>query len=211
MKSIKKSRVEYKKGTLNENDLYDHPVKMFKKWLENALTKVSEPNAFILSTVNQDNAPSSRVLLLRDINDAGFVFFTNYLSQKGCDISENPKVCMNFFWPELEQQIGITGHIEKVSETISDDYFQSRPYESRIGAWSSPQSECIDNRQLLENKVSYFTKKYSQQVPRPPHWGGYVVMPNKIEFWQGRANRLHDRILYSKDNEGSWLINRLAP
>ena len=211
MKSIKKSRVEYKKGTLNENDLYDHPVKMFKKWLENALTKVSEPNAFILSTVNQDNAPSSRVLLLRDINDAGFVFFTNYLSQKGCDISENPKVCMNFFWPELEQQIRITGHIEKVSETISDDYFQSRPYESRIGAWSSPQSECIDNRQLLENKVSYFTKKYSQQVPRPPHWGGYVVMPNKIEFWQGRANRLHDRILYSKDNEGSWLINRLAP
>lgn len=211
MKSIKKSRVEYKKGTLNENDLYDHPVKMFKKWLENALTKVSEPNAFILSTVNQDNAPSSRVLLLRDINDAGFVFFTNYLSQKGRDISENPKVCMNFFWPELEQQIRITGHIEKVSETISDDYFQSRPYESRIGAWSSPQSECIDNRQLLENKVSYFTKKYSQQVPRPPHWGGYVVMPNKIEFWQGRANRLHDRILYSKDNEGSWLINRLAP
>ena len=211
MKSINKTRIDYNKGHIREDYLLSNPVEMFNKWMSTALTHVAEPNAFVLSTVNEHHEPSSRVLLLRDVSDNGFVFFTNYLSQKGKDIAVNPKVSMNFFWPELEQQIRINGQIEKVSETISDAYFQSRPYDSRIGAWSSPQSQPIDSRQTLDDNVSHFTEKYSENVPRPPHWGGYIVSAQQMEFWQGRSNRLHDRILYTKDEAANWSKNRLAP
>lgn len=211
MKSINKTRIDYNKGHIREDYLLSNPVEMFKKWMSTALTHVAEPNAFVLSTVNEHHEPSSRVLLLRDVSDNGFVFFTNYLSKKGKDIAVNPKVSMNFFWPELEQQIRINGQIEKVSETISDAYFQSRPYDSRIGAWSSPQSQPIDSRQTLDDNVSHFTEKYSENVPRPPHWGGYIVSAQQMEFWQGRSNRLHDRILYTKDEAANWSKNRLAP
>lgn len=210
MKSIKKSRVDYTKGAIKEDTLPAHPMELFKQWMTFALSEVKEPNAFVLSTVNDVGVPSSRVLLLRDVNERGLVFFTNYLSQKGQEMASSSHVSMNFFWPKLEQQIRINGTAQKVPGSISDSYFESRPYESQIGAWSSPQSSMIENRKQLDDKVEFFTKKYTDKVPRPSHWGGYVVCPNKVEFWQGRSNRLHDRIVYTKDEE-HWLINRLAP
>ncbi|MEE3038031.1 MAG: pyridoxamine 5'-phosphate oxidase [Bacteroidota bacterium] len=211
MKSINKRRIDYSKGLIEEDNLLANPIETFKQWMSSALTYFAEPNAFVLSTVNVHNEPSSRVLLLRDVTESGFVFYTNYLSQKGQDIAQNPKVSMNFFWPKLEQQIRINGNIEKVPDAISDTYFQSRPYESRIGAWSSPQSQPIESRQILDDNVSHFTEKFSENVPRPPHWGGYIVSAQQIEFWQGRSNRLHDRILYEKNDEAGWVKNRLAP
>ena len=210
MKSIKKSRVDYTKGAIKEDTLPAHPMELFNQWMTFALSEVKEPNAFVLSTVNDTGVPSSRVLLLRDVNERGLVFFTNYLSQKGQEMASSSHVSMNFFWPKLEQQIRINGKAQKVPGSISDSYFESRPYESQIGAWSSPQSSMIENRKQLDDKVDFFTKKYTDKVPRPSHWGGYVVCPNKVEFWQGRSNRLHDRIVYTK-NEEYWLINRLAP
>ena len=187
MKSINKTRIDYNKGHIREDYLLSNPVEMFNKWMSTALTHVAEPNAFVLSTVNEHHEPSSRVLLLRDVSDNGFVFFTNYLSQKGKDIAVNPKVSMNFFWPELEHQLRINGQLEKVSETISDAYFQSRPYDSRIGAWSSPQSQPIDSRQTLDDNVSHFTENILKMYP--DHHIGEVISfrPNKWNF--GKADQ----------------------
>ena len=210
MKSIKDLRTDYLKSELNVEDLAEEPVTLFKKWLSQAISYSNDANAFVLSTVNSYGLPSSRVLLLRDVTQKGFSFFTNYSSRKSQEIEVNPNVCMNFFWPEMERQVRINGSINRLSEKESDDYFNSRPYESRIGAWSSPQSQVIKSREVLEKKIKELKKKYPNEVPRPENWGGYSIIPNEIEFWQGRASRLHDRFLYKKEGK-SWMINRLAP
>tara|TARA_B100001109_G_C18792625_1_gene440869 strand:+ start:294 stop:926 length:633 start_codon:yes stop_codon:yes gene_type:complete len=210
MKSIKNIRTDYLKNELNFDDLTAHPFNLFKSWMSDALEQVIEPNAFVLSTVNADAKPSSRVLLLRGLDDKGFIFFTNYNSQKSQDIESNSFVCMNFFWYKLERQVRISGCIEKLSSEASEDYFNSRPYESKIGAWSSPQSSVIESREVLNNNVKDFSSQYTVDVPRPPHWGGYCIVPDKIEFWQGRSSRLHDRFVYSLEGE-EWKIVRLAP
>ncbi|MBL6657141.1 MAG: pyridoxamine 5'-phosphate oxidase [Flavobacteriales bacterium] len=210
MKSIKNIRTDYVKNELNFDDLTTHPFELFKLWMTDALKQVSEPNAFVFSTVNPEGRPSSRVLLLRDLDDKGFNFFTNYNSQKSQDIESNPFVCMNFFWYESERQVRVSGRIEKLPVEASDDYFQSRPYDSKIGAWSSPQSSVIESREILVKNVKDFSSQYSDDVPRPPHWGGYCIVPDKIEFWQGRSSRLHDRFVYSLEGE-EWKIERLAP
>ena len=210
MKSIKDLRTDYKKSKLNVKDLTEEPITLFQQWLSQAITYSNDANAFVLSTVNSNGVPSSRVLLLRDATEKGFSFFTNYSSRKSQEIEVNPNVCMNFFWPEMERQVRINGSISRLSEQKSDDYFNSRPYESRIGAWCSPQSQVIESREVLENKIQELKKKYPNEVPRPENWGGYTIVPNEIEFWQGRASRLHDRFLYNKEGE-NWTINRLAP
>tara|TARA_Y200000002_G_scaffold106949_1_gene87394 strand:+ start:3904 stop:4536 length:633 start_codon:yes stop_codon:yes gene_type:complete len=210
MKSIKDLRTDYQKSELNVNDLTEEPITLFQQWLSQAITYSNDANAFVLSTVNSNGVPSSRVLLLRDATEKGFSFFTNYSSRKSQEIEVNPNVCMNFFWPEMERQVRINGSISRLSEQESDDYFNSRPYESRIGAWCSPQSQVIKSREVLVNKIQELKKKYPNEVPRPENWGGYTIVPNEIEFWQGRASRLHDRFLYNKEGE-NWTINRLAP
>ena len=210
MKSIKDLRTDYQKSELNVKDLTEEPITLFQQWLSQAITYSNDANAFVLSTVNSNGVPSSRVLLLRDATEKGFSFFTNYSSRKSQEIEVNPNVCMNFFWPELERQVRINGSISRLSEQESDDYFNSRPYESRIGACCSPQSQVIESREVLENKIQELKKKYPNEVPRPENWGGYTIVPNEIEFWQGRASRLHDRFLYNKEGE-NWTINRLAP
>lgn len=210
MKSIKNIRTDYVKNELNFDDLTVHPFDLFKSWMTDALEQISEPNAFVLSTVSTEGKPSSRVLLLRDLDDKGFNFFTNYNSQKSQDIESNPFVCMNFFWYELERQVRVSGRIEKLPSEASEDYFNSRPYESKIGAWSSPQSSVIESRKVLNKNVKDFSSQYTEDVPRPPHWGGYCIVPDKIEFWQGRSSRLHDRFVYSLEGE-EWKIVRLAP
>jgi len=210
MKNIKDLRTDYLKSELNVEDLAEEPITLFKKWLSQAITFSNDANAFVLSTVNSKGVPSSRVLLLRGASEKGLIFFTNYSSRKSHEIEVNPNVCMNFFWPDMERQVRINGSINRLLEKESDDYFNSRPYESRIGAWSSPQSQVIKSRDVLEKKIKELKKKYPNEVPRPENWGGYFIIPNEIEFWQGRASRLHDRFLYKKKGD-SWLINRLAP
>ena len=210
MKSIRDLRTDYQKSELNVKDLTLEPITLFQQWLSQAITYSNDANAFVLSTVNSNSVPSSRVLLLRDATEKGFSFFTNYSSRKSQEIEVNPNVCMNFFWPEMERQVRINGSISRLSEQESDDYFNSRPYESRIGAWCSPQSQVIESREVFENKIQELKKKYPNEVPRPENWGGYTIVPNEIEFWQGRASRLHHRFLYSKEGE-NWTINRLAP
>ena len=210
MKSIKDLRTDYQKSELNVKDLTEEPITLFQQWLSQAITYSNDANAFVLSTVNSNTVPSSRVLLLRDATEKGFSFFTNYSSRKSQEIEVNPNVCMNFFWPEMERQVRINGSISRLSEQESDDYFNSRPYESRIGAWCSPQSQVIESREVLENKIQELKKKFPNEVPRPENWGGYTIVPNEIEFWQGRVSRLHDRFLYKKEGE-NWTINRLAP
>ena len=210
MKSIKDLRTDYQKSKLNIKDLTEEPITLFQQWISQAITYSNDANAFVLSTVNSNGVPSSRVLLLRDATEKGFSFFTNYSSRKSQEIEVNPSVCMNFFWPDMERQVRINGSISRLSEQESDDYFNSRPYESRIGAWCSPQSQVIESREVLENKIQELKKKYPNEVPRPENWGGYTIVPNEIEFWQGRASRLHDRFLYNKEGE-NWTINRLAP
>ena len=212
MADIKNLRTDYKKTQLNEADLVSNPHELFKIWIEDVLSSnISDPNAFVLSTVDSLGYPSSRVLLLREYSENGLVFFTNYDSFKGKNLVVNNVVCMNFFWSSIERQIRVLGKITKISEAKSDEYFESRPYESKIGAWASNQSEVIASRKVLEDQVEFYKKKYPIDVPRPKHWGGYMIEPNKFEFWQGRSSRLHDRINYSLEKNGVWKVNRLAP
>ena len=210
MKNIKDLRIDYRKSELDIQDLSDEPILLFQKWLSEVVNLSIDANAFVLSTVNPEGIPSSRVLLLKDVSENGFSFFTNYSSRKSKEIENNPNVCMNFFWKNFERQVRVTGIISKLSDQESEDYFNSRPYESRIGAWCSPQSKVIESRDVLENKFEELKKKYPNEVPRPQNWGGYTISPTQIEFWQGRASRLHDRFLYSKEGE-NWRIERLAP
>ena len=211
--NLKELRKEYSLAALDELHTDTDPIAQFKKWFHEAMeAQMPEPYAMTLSTVNKENRPSSRVVLLRDVNDDGFSFFTNYLSRKGHDIAANPFASLNFFWHELERQVRIEGKIVTLDAVDSDAYFASRPRGSQIGAWSSPQSQIIDSRQVLEQNVDQYTAQFDgKDVNRPPHWGGYCLIPDYLEFWQGRESRLHDRISYSLTTEGSWTRSRLAP
>lgn len=205
-------RRDFADKPLNEESANNNPFIQFGVWFEEAVNaQLLDPYAMSVSTVNKEGQPSTRIVYLRHISEEGLVFYTNYSSHKGEDISVNNKVAINFFWGELERQIRVEGVVRKVSEEMSDTYFSKRPRESQIGAWSSDQSSKINNRAELEELVKHFTEKFkNKEVPRPPHWGGYIIEPQKFEFWQGRPSRLHDRLVYSK--EGSdWLVNRLAP
>lgn len=209
---LKKLRHDFAQSQLSENEIQKNPFEQFNQWLAEAIkAEVNEPIATTLSTVSKYGQPSSRIVYIRDVTDSGFVFFTNYLSKKGIDISLNPKGCLNFFWPELERQIRIEGIIEKVSHEISDAYFNDRPKASQIGAHASHQSHTLESREELEQRVANLTEEYqNQDVPRPSNWGGYILVPHFFEFWQGRPSRLHDRITFNKEEE-DWKIVRLNP
>ncbi len=213
MSNISSIRKEYILQSLSEKDIAVNPILQFDKWWQQAIeSKIEEVNALTLATVNQEGKPSARIVLLKGYDENGFVFFTNYLSQKGNDINSNPNVCLVIFWKELERQIRIEGVAEKISESDSDQYFNSRPLLSKIGAWSSPQSQPIASRNILENNFEKTTADFKENpITRPPHWGGYLVVPNKVEFWQGRPGRLHDRIEYTKEESNDWSRVRLAP
>jgi pyridoxamine 5'-phosphate oxidase len=210
-KSIADIRRDYSLHTLNENDVAPNPIVQFTKWWNDAMeSQVIEVNAMTLATCDKDGKPSARIVLLKGFDERGFIFFTNYESRKAKNLAENPKAALIFFWKEIERQIRIEGTVEKVSAQESDAYFFSRPEGSRIGAWASPQSKIITGRNMLEENVQKYKEEFKNSIPRPPHWGGYRVMPELIEFWQGRSNRLHDRIQYTKTG-GSWKVDRLAP
>lgn len=204
-------RKQYVFSSLNENNLLPDPIDQFDVWLTEAIEcKEPEPTAMVVSTVDENLQPHSRVVLLKELTPEGFVFFTNYEGNKARQIAGNNKVSLLFFWPGLERQVRITGAVEKISEAVSTVYFLSRPLDSRIGAWASPQSQVIRSKDFLEQQVVYYQQKFGENVPKPSHWGGYSVKPTSIEFWQGRPGRLHDRLLYSVVS-GEWKISRLAP
>jgi len=213
MQSIADLRKDYMLRTLLETDVAADPVEQFSKWWDDALKSgIDEVNAMTLATADSNAMPSARIVLLKEFSDEGFVFFTNYNSHKGQELAENPRACLVFFWKELERQVRISGEVKKVSSTISDEYFASRPEGSRVGAWASPQSSVIGSREVVEENSAEYRKQFNDgNIPRPPHWGGYIVIPAVIEFWQGRPNRLHDRIQYSLQENLSWKIERLAP
>ena len=211
-KDIASIRRDYQMASLDEAASAASPMDQFTHWWEDATTSnIDEVNAFVLSTVDANRAPASRVVLLKGYTPEGFIFFTNYDSDKGKEVAANPNVAMNFFWKELERQVRITGTIKKISSEESAEYFHSRPLGSQVGAWASPQSQIIPNRDFLEKNFTEQTEKYKEGiVPLPPHWGGYIVHPTQVEFWQGRSSRLHDRIRYSFENH-QWTKVRLAP
>ncbi len=207
-------RKSYEKGSLDIEAVGDNPFQLFKKWFQQAeeSDKIEEANAMTLSTLGEKGYPKARVVLLKGFSEEGFVFFTNYDSEKGRSLLMNPKVGLAFFWPPLERQIIIKGNAEKLSLEKSDAYFNSRPRGSQLGALVSPQSEVIPNRKFLEDRLKALEEKYKNiPIPRPDNWGGILIKPIQIEFWQGRPNRLHDRILYQSINHSSWKIERLAP
>lgn len=204
-------RKDYKLASLDEADVATTPLAQFDKWFKEALgSQLPEPNAMTLATCDSQARPSARIVLIKAYDERGFMFFTNYESHKAQDLSANNRAALLFFWPELERQIRIQGRVEKVSAAVSEDYYKSRPLASRIGAWASPQSQILPSRTALEARVSAFEAEYGENPPRPAHWGGYRVVPQVVEFWQGRRDRLHDRIQYRLNN-GEWKIERLAP
>ncbi|HEX7844894.1 MAG TPA: pyridoxamine 5'-phosphate oxidase [Chitinophagaceae bacterium] len=211
--SIADIRKNYSQKTLSEADVDSNPLQQFDKWWKEAIAStIDEPNAMTLATASADGFPSARIVLLKDLTEDGFSFFTNYNSFKGQQLAENPKACLVFFWKELERQVRITGLIEKLSAAKSDEYFQSRPEGSRIGAIASPQSQVIPDRSWLDEKYQETEKELKDKTTqRPDHWGGYLLKPVIIEFWQGRPSRLHDRIQYTLLDDGGWTIERLAP
>lgn len=204
-------RKSYMMGSLSEEDVTPNPIDQFKIWFDKAQhAELPEPNAMTVASVDENGKPSARVVLIKDVSPQGFVFFTNYNSRKGLALQANPHAALLFFWPELERQIRIEGSIEKVSDQESDEYFHSRPLDSRIGAWASPQSQVISGRSVLVAKAAEYALKFALNPPRPPHWGGFRVKPEALEFWQGRPSRLHDRIRYTL-HQNQWKIERLAP
>ena len=206
-------RKEYKLRTLSEKDVHPNPFKQFDKWWQEALhSYVEEVNAMTLATASAEGMPDGRVVLLKGFDENGFTFFTNYNSAKGRQLLENPRACLVFFWAALERQVRLSGLVSLAAAAVSDEYFNSRPEGSRIGAWASPQSEVIESREWLEkNEEKLKIDLKGDTLRRPPHWGGYVVKPTRMEFWQGRPSRLHDRILYTLGGNGKWSIERLAP
>lgn len=211
-KDIQNLRRDYKLKTLSKSEVKSDPLEQFSIWFEEALnSQLPEPNAMILATVSADCKPSLRTLLLKGFDQRGFIFYTNYNSRKGKELEKNPAASLLFFWPELERQIRIEGTVEKISPEESKKYFATRPYKSRLGAWASNQSEVIPNRLTIVKKFLYYLVKFhTKEIPLPDFWGGYVLKPSAYEFWQGRPNRLHDRIRYRKENS-EWIIERLSP
>jgi pyridoxamine 5'-phosphate oxidase len=206
-------RKEYKLQSLSEKDVLKDPIAQFSKWWQEALNAgIDEPNAMTLATAAADGTPDARIVLLKGVDANGFTFFTNYNSAKGRELLENPRATLVFFWAALERQVRIDGQVSMTTPKVSDDYFNSRPEASRIGAWASPQSDVIESREWLEkNEEKYREENAGRSILRPPHWGGYLVRPVRIEFWQGRPSRLHERLLYTRQENMSWRIGRLAP
>jgi pyridoxamine 5'-phosphate oxidase len=217
-------RKDYKLASLEEADVASNPIDQFTRWWNEAVaSQIDEVNAMTLATVNAAGVPAARIVLLKGYNPSGFIFFTNYESDKGKNLAQNPNAALVFFWKELERQIRIEGTVQKVSAQESDRYFNSRPASSRIGAWASPQSAVIENRLVIEQNVERYSSIFANDsIERPDHWGGYIVKPTSIEFWQGRSSRLHDRIRYKLETSGynaatdtrtdaNWTIERLAP
>ncbi len=200
--------------SLSEDEAGDDPIKLLEKWLSDAANNnVSEPNAMVLSTVDAQGIPHSRVLLLRNLEQKGLSFYTNYQSEKGTHLADNPHAAINFFWVDMERQVRIVGKVEKISVMESNEYFQSRPRQNQISAWASPQSEVVANREALEARFREFEQKFEglQEIEKPPFWGGYRLSPSRMEFWQGRPGRLHDRIRFSLEEDQSWRRERLGP
>ena len=214
MKDLSNYRKSYEKSELLENQIPEDPINLFHKWFYEAeeLNAAEEVNAMTVTTIGLDGFPKARVVLLKKFNEEGFIFYTNYDSRKGKAIESNHKACLHFFWPNLERQIIIKANLEKLAENLSDGYFHSRPKGSQLGAAVSPQSQVIPNREFLEEKLKSLEEEFeNQEVPRPENWGGYLAKPYEIEFWQGRPNRLHDRIIYELQEDFDWKISRLAP
>jgi pyridoxamine 5'-phosphate oxidase len=206
-------RKEYQQQILHESDVAAHPVAQFQKWFEQAVAaQAAYPEAMTLATATREGKPSARIVLLKGVDERGFSFFTNYESPKSRELLQNPQASLVFWWHELERQVRIAGRVERVSAQESDEYFRTRPRGSQIGAWASAQSEALPAREALEKSVAAFEEKFGAgEVPRPPHWGGYRLLPHTFEFWQGRRDRLHDRIRYRLQENGEWLRERLAP
>lgn len=226
MKKVADIREEYTLGELLEQDLAPTPTEQFARWFEDALNhQVVEPNAMSLSTVSETGRPRSRIVLLKEFNAGGFVFYTNYQSHKGKDLEANPHAALLFFWPELQRQVRIEGSVTRLDGMASDAYFRSRPMGSQLGAWASPQSRTVPDRAFLDQRLEDVTREYAENKPidRPEHWGGFVLAPIRVEFWQGRANRMHDRLLFELTDQVSsgvpdqqsvgqkWTVRRLAP
>lgn len=210
--SIADIRTDYRRHAFSEQDAADDPIAQFTTWFDEAVrAEVMEPNAMCLATATPDAYPSARMVLLKGVDARGFVFYTDYRSRKGRELADNPGAALCFFWPELERQVRVTGAVQRVSRAESDAYFQSRPLPSRIGAWSSVQSSVLPSREVLEAEVEAVTQRFAAgEVPLPEHWGGFRVVPEEIEFWQGRSSRLHDRIQYRRE-AGTWVKRRLSP
>lgn len=213
MTDLASLRQEYGARGLVESDLLPDPIVMFRSWFDEAVRAgVAEPNAMTLATATPDGVPSARIVLLKGVDDGGFVFFTNYESAKGRVLAQNPRAALVFFWRELERQVRVRGPVSRVSAEESDRYFESRPAGARLGAWASHQSEILQGREELERALRDVTEQFEgAAVPRPAHWGGYRVRPERIEFWQGRPSRLHDRIEYARASDDSWSRVRLSP
>ena len=210
--SIALLRKDYSLSSLSELDVASDPLRQFATWFEEARqAQLSEPNAMSVATVGADGRPSSRIVLLKGLDEGGFTWFTNYRSRKGQQLAGNPHAALLFHWMELERQVSIEGRIERVADAESDAYFDSRPLKSRLGAIASEQSRPIAYRQLLDTQFADAEQRYGEQPPRPDHWGGYRLVPERIEFWQGRSSRLHDRIVYTATADGQWQIQRLQP
>ncbi len=213
-KDLSNYRKTYSKKELLEENCPENPIELFREWFINADNSdmIEETNAMTVATIGKDGFPKSRVVLLKKFTWEGFIFYTNYNSEKGKAIEENNQICISFFWPSLEQQIIIKGKAEKLAPNLSDGYFESRPDGSKLGAWASNQSEVVSSRQELDNNLKKFEEKFeNKEIKRPKHWGGYLVKPISIEFWQGRPNRMHDRIRYTLAEDFSWILERLAP
>ncbi len=212
IRNIADIRKDYQQQSLLEKDVDSNPFAQFSTWWDDAIkSELDEVNAMTLATASAAGIPSARIVLLKSFSNEGFVFFTNYKSSKGSELEENPHACLVFFWKELERQVRISGKVKTINAAESDAYYQSRPAGSRIGAWASPQSQVISSREIIENNIVKYEAEFTDgNISRPPHWGGYIVEPTVIEFWQGRSNRLHDRLQYTL-MEGNWVIERLAP
>jgi len=213
-KDLSDYRKSYEKSELTETSIRENPMEQFQKWFHEveASDGVDEPNAMTVSTIGLDGFPKSRVVLMKKFTFEGFIFYTNYRSEKGKAIAANPSVCLSFFWPNMERQVIIKGKAEKIAENLSDGYFESRPKGSQLGAVVSDQSQVVPSREHLEGKLKELEQEYEgKEVPRPDYWGGFLVRPVSIEFWQGRPNRLHDRIRYTLNEDFDWKIERLAP
>lgn len=204
-------RISYEQGELNESDVNHNPIQQFNIWLQEAIANlVSEPNAMVLATATKNGEPSARNVLLKSADEKGFIFFSNKQSDKAKDLAENPQATLLFSWLSQHRQVIVKGKVTEISREESNEYFQTRPYGSRISAWVSNQSQVIKNREVLEQKVKEFMEKYPEEVPMPDYWGGYILKPESVEFWQGRPSRLHDRIRFTK-KENSWIIERISP